>query len=226
MTKNRAVKAAGSVAVLAGIIVAGMFVGSRGVRAADDDADRMAQIGLKIAPVPLNLDGKNQELVGLGSYLVNVTSSCNDCHSAGPPTQYLTGGNPYFGQHPKAVNPATYLGGGRDFNALIPGSAHIISRNLTPDNTGMPVGGRPFEEFLQIFRTGADLDHHHPTCSGAPDANCIPPPFDGTLLQIMPWPNFQSMSRHDIRAIYEYLRAIPCIAGPDDPQDLLHNDCP
>jgi hypothetical protein len=29
----------------------------------------------------------------------------------------------------------------------------------------------------------------------------------------MPWPNFQNLTDHDIRAIYEYLKAIPCIQG-------------
>lgn len=49
-------------------------------------------------------------------------------------------------------------------------------------------------------------------------------PFDGNLLQIMPWPLFQSMTVHDLRAIYEYLSAIPCIEGPPAPS-ILHNDC-
>jgi len=60
-----------------------------------------------------------------------------------------------------------------------------------------------------------DLDHLHPN---------LPPPFDGSLLQIMPWPTFQNMTDHDLRAIYEYLSAIPCIQGPPAP-DPLHNDC-
>ena len=57
--------------------------------------------------MPLNLEGKNRALVGLGSYLVNM-GGCKDCHSAGPETQFLPGGNPYFGET-KQVNPATYL---------------------------------------------------------------------------------------------------------------------
>jgi hypothetical protein len=211
-------------AAFAGIAIGGMFFDSPRVQA--DDDDKMVKIGLKVAPVPLNMDGKNRELVGLGSYIVNVAQGCNDCHSAGPPTQWATGGNPFFGQHPKVVNPATYLGGGRDFGQLIPGSANIISRNLTPDKTGMPEGGHTFDEFVQIIQTGADMDHLHPACSGAPNANCLPPPFDGSLLQIMPWPNLQSLSKHDLRAIYEYLSAVPCIAGPADPASPLHNDCP
>src|SRR5229473_4289212 len=49
-------------------------------------------------------------------------ASCNGCHSAGPPTQYAPGGNPYFSQ-PKQVNPATYLGGGNDAQYDLAGSA-------------------------------------------------------------------------------------------------------
>jgi hypothetical protein len=121
------------------------------------------------------------------------------------------------------VNPATYLGGGRNFGALVPGSANIISRNLTPDSTGRPLGGDSFEEFLMILRTGADTDSLHPTCTGAPNSGCIPAPFDGNLLQIMPWTNIGKMNEHDLRAIYEYLSSIPCVAGPPAPDPRHHN---
>ena len=39
------------------------------------------------------------------------------------------------------------------------------------------------------------------------------PPVDGGLLQVMPWPNFKDLTDHEIRAIYEYLKAVPCIQG-------------
>ncbi len=188
----------------------------------DDENNAKIQIGFQVAPVELNLHGKDRELVGLGSYLVNVVAGCNGCHSAGPQTEYAPGGNPFGGQS-AVVNKATYLGGGRDFGSLIPGSADIVSRNLTPDKTGMPEGGHSFADFLKIMRTGVDLDQLHPTCTGAPNSGCVPPPFNGSLLQIMPWPEFHNMTSHDLRAIYEYLSAVPCIAGP--PSGVLHNDC-
>jgi hypothetical protein len=68
----------------------------------------------------------------------------------------------------------------------------IISRNLTPDKTGLPEGGHTFAEFVQIIRTGKDFDRLHPTCTGMPNANCVPPPFNGDLLQIMPWPVYKT----------------------------------
>jgi hypothetical protein len=114
------------------------------------------------------------------------------------------------------VNPKTYLGGGRHF-VLIPGPPgafpDIISRNLTPDKTGRAEGGNSFAQFKAIMRTGVDADNMHPTCTGAPDGKCLPHPFDGSLLQIMPWPIHANMTDHDLRAIYEYLSAIPCLEG-------------
>jgi len=192
---------------------------------AQSNLESRIERGFEIAPVPLNMEGKDRALVGLGSYLVNATGGCNDCHSAGPETQYVPGGNPYFGQ-PARINPATYLGGGRDFGPLLPiaGSPHIVSRNLTPDKTGLPEGGRTLDQFREILRSGVDLDHLHPPCATGHTANCIPPPFDGNKLQIMPWPTYQNLTDHDVRAIYEYLSAVPCIEGPPAPS-VLHNDC-
>src|SRR5262245_48601925 len=65
------------------------------------------QRGLSIAPVPLNMTGKNRGLVGLGSYYVNGVSDCVGCHSG-------TSG---------------YLGGGNVFGP-------VLARNLTPDASG------------------------------------------------------------------------------------------
>lgn len=224
MKFDQLVHAAGAFVTTA--ILAGMLSGSPSAQAADSDADvtdPRVQRGLEIAPVPLNLAGKDRALVGLGSYLVNVTSACNDCHTASQQTKFAPGGNPYFGQ-PAVVNQSTYLGGGQDFGPLIPGTPDIVSRNLTPDKTGRPAGGRSFAEFREIIRTGVDLDHLHPPCSAAIATGCLPAPFDGNLLQIMPWPAFQNFTDYDLRAIYEYLSTIPCIAGPPAPS-VLHNDC-
>src|ERR1700694_1318577 len=184
----------------------------------DDDQEKSkVAIGFSIAPVTLNLAGKNKALVGLGSYIVNGQGDCNGCHSQGPQTEYIPTGNPYFLRPPKGpysgvqqINPATYLGGGNDFGPY-PGLQHLYTRNLTPDKTGRPEGGHTFKEFLTILRTGKDYDHIHPSCTGAPNGSCVPPPFNGDLLQVMPWPVYSNMTEHDIRAIYEYLSAIPCI---------------
>jgi hypothetical protein len=79
------------------------------------------------------------------------------------------------------------------------------SRNLTPNAAGETLDGDSFEDFRQIIRTGVDPDQIHPV---------LPFPFDGHLLQIMPWPAYKDMTDRDLRAIYEYLGAIPCVPGP------------
>ena len=221
-------KSAAARVALSALFLAGALSSATALRAEDDASeshDPRVRLGFEIAPVPLDLRGKDQALVGLGSYLVNAVGSCNDCHTQSATSEYAPGGNPFFGQ-PKIAATAAYLSGGRDFGALAPNTPHIVSRNLTPDKTGRPEGGRSFAEFVYIMKTGEDLDHLHPPCSATTTTNCFPAtlPFDGNLLQIMPWPKFQSMTVDDLRAIYEYLSAIPCIEGPPAPS-ILHNDC-
>jgi hypothetical protein len=151
------------------------------------EEDLEVRIGLKIAPVSLNLEGKDIRLVGLGSYIVNAQSSCAACHSC--PT-YTPGHNPYLGQ-PKQFDPASYLAGGTPIGP-------VVSRNITPDESGKPAGLTE-EQFKHVLRTGEDPDH------------------PGQLLQLMVWPFLQSMTDHDIRAIYEYLRSIPSNPREDGP---------
>lgn len=225
MTQGQRLKALCVTVVCSGLAMAGILFSSPRGKAEDrgDKSDSRIEQGFEIAPVHLNMAGLNPALVGLGSYIVN-TEGCNDCHSAGPAFQYALGGNPFLGQ-PKQVNPSSYLGGGRDFLKVFPtisGSASpdIISRNLTPSTkTGLPEGDHTFDEFLTIFRAGKDFDHLHPNCSMNVTTNCFsvnPPPapsVDGDLLQVMPWPNFKDLTDHEIRAIYEYLKAVPCVQG-------------
>jgi len=219
-------------AALAALVVIGVVIAPPSVRAKNDnngaqDEQEMIRIGLAIAPVPLNMAGKDQDLVGLGSYIVNVTGDCNGCHSHGPASEYvLPNGNPYLRQPPfdgiTRVNPMTYLGGGRDFGTFppVPGAQlHIISRNLTPDKSGLPEGGHTLAEFIQIMRTGVDLDHAHPNCPGnIPGPDCMLAPFDGDKLQIMRWPSFRNMTDRQLTAIYTYLSTVPCVeGGPGEP---------
>ena len=62
---------------------------------------------------------------------------------------------------------------------------HIISRNLTPDSTGLAVGGDTFDQFLLILRTGIDMDHVHPTCTGAPDGQALRRPIAMSLSSLL-----------------------------------------
>src|SRR5262245_21129032 len=72
----------------------------------DNDSASQIQRGFAIAPVPLDLRGKNRALVGKGSYIVNAQGGCNDCHTSPP---YSTGHDPFLGE-PLEVNAASYLG--------------------------------------------------------------------------------------------------------------------
>ena len=253
MTKGQRLKFLGATVTLAGVAVAVMLIRSPGLRAQDDDDNdegSLIRIGFKIAPVHLNLEGKNRALVGLGSFIVNAQADCNGCHNAGGPPNfnYAAGGNPYFGQ-PQKTDPTTYLAGGSNFGQVgTPTGPNgyagpfIIVRNLTPDKNGRPEGGRTLSEFKQIMRVGTDFDHIHPICTaeqltaiqGGATPTCIPTspdnPVRGDLLQIMPWPVFSRMTDHQIEAIYEYLSAIPCIdnttsPGPAGDPNELRNDC-
>ena len=112
-----------------------------------DGDDHRIRLGFAIAPVPLDLRGKNRALVGLGSYIVNAQGGCNDCHTV---PSYAVGHDPYLGQ-PLQVNAATYMGGGREFGPV------LKSRNITPDAHGLP-SGLTRDQFITAMRTGKDKD--------------------------------------------------------------------
>ena len=221
------------------IVIAGMLITSSRSSAKNDnnaeqDEKMKIEIGFKVNPVTLNTAGKDHDLLYLGSYIVNVTGDCNGCHSNGPSTEFL--GNPALFAPPshtahqvKKINPAIFLGGGRDFGPFPAPSSplHIYSRNLTPDSTGMAEGGHSYSDFVQIMRTGIDFDGVHPTCpTTTQTSTCVPYPFDGSLLQIMRWPSFQDMTDRELKAIYEYLSAVPCIDTVVANQPQLRNTCP
>jgi hypothetical protein len=147
------------------------------------DESRVA-VGLAYAReqnIPLDLKHRDRGEVGLGSYLVNAVGGCNDCHTAPPYTV-----DPYAGLHaPKQVNVSCYLAGGQEFGPF-------VSRDITPWEDGKPAG-LTFSQFRHVMRTGEDPDH------------------PGQVLQVMPWPVYQTMTDRDLHAVYEYLSAIPAI---------------
>ena len=258
MTQRQQLKLLAAMVSFTGVVLGMMLARSPQAQAQDgrqNDEGSLVRIGFAIAPVPLNLAGRNPALVGLGSFIVNAQADCNGCHTAGGPPNfnYAAGGNPYFGQK-TVVDPTVYLSGGMSFGPVgTPtgptgyGGPNIITRNLTPDKNGKPEGGHTLAEFKQIMRMGTDFDHIHPICTAAQlaqieaitDPNavfpvCIPATMgnsvDGDLLQIMPWPVFNNMTDHQLDAIYEYLTAIPCIDNtlstpPAGAPNELRNDC-
>ena len=58
--------------VLGAFLLSLVFMTVVRVRAHDDGDESRVRQGLRIAPVPLDLRGKNRALVGTGSYLVNA----------------------------------------------------------------------------------------------------------------------------------------------------------
>jgi len=205
-----------------------------GISSAEDDDDAISssrvQQGFEISPVPkakLNLTGKNPAKVGLGSYLLNV-GGCSDCHSF---PRFLEKGNT-AGSNPAAGDPfegtpstqsvsrqlvanfnvSHYLAGGRCFGPF-------YARDLTPDANGQPEGLTE-AEFIKVMRTGEDIH-----CEKDPsDPVCLlfepGPPTD--VLQVMPWPNYHSMTDADLKAIYAYLTAIP----PANACNTVTDGCP
>ena len=126
-------------------VVPGQAQDQEGHQDQPDGSESKIQRGFAIAPVLLDLRGKNRALVGLGSYIVN-TGGCNDCHTT---PSYAPGHDPFLGQ-PSQVNAATYLGGGMAFGPF-------ISRNITPDANGLPAG-LTRDQFITALRTGIDND--------------------------------------------------------------------
>ena len=182
----KSLKTWSSVLALSAVALGMAAVSSGAPPAPDTEASRI-QRGYQIAPVPLKLRGLNRSLVGLGSYIVNAQAACNDCHTNPP---FAAGGDPFEGE-PEHINTAGYLAGG------VPFGPTIVSRNITPDDEGLPAG-LTFPEFKRVLRTGHDPDE------------------EGRLLQVMPWPVFGKMTDRDLRAVYEYLRSIPSLGEHDD----------
>jgi hypothetical protein len=141
------------------------------------------ELGLKISPVPINLQRRDRNLVAWGSYLVNAVADCNGCHTF---PQFLIGGDPFLGTSSVPVAPVRnahhYLAGGFCVG-------RVISSNLTPNlDTGLP-SNMTLQQFTTAMRSGR----------GNPPS----------LLRIMPWPAYHNMTEHDLDAVYQYLSAIP-----------------
>jgi len=147
--------------------------------------------GFEIAPVKLNLAGKDWALVGLGSYIVNTTG-CNDCHTH---PNWAAGGNPFMGQL-EQINTAQYLTGGRQFTTP---AGMFTSANITPDKNDRPAG-LTLAGFLEVMHYGHD-----------------PRDPPGDLLQVMSWPLYRYKTERELHAIYEYLRAIPSLPNNNSP---------
>jgi hypothetical protein len=214
--------AAGAIAVLA------MPILSTAAGAPTISASQV-QEGFRISPIPksqLNLRGGNQDMVGLGSYLVNGVGDCSGCHTF---PRFLekgdtTGSNPTAGDPYEGIpsdqggnkvlianyNAQHFLGGGQCFGPF-------MARNITPDPSSRMPENLTQDEFIHALRTGADV-----TCgkNNPPDICTIEPPIP--VLQVMPWATYHNMTNRDLKAIYAYLSALPSAT----PCNTVANGCP
>src|SRR4051812_37788313 len=70
---------------------------------------QQANLGRRVAPVPLNLQGKNPDLVYLGSYIVNAQAGCSHCHTCPSykgTNPYTVGGSGLGSNGPGPINTA------------------------------------------------------------------------------------------------------------------------
>ena len=119
---------------------------SSGAVLADDTIDRSrVEQGFASSPIPpsqLSLNGKDVQLVGLGSYFVNAQGDCTGCHTfprflpqgdtagsnpaAGDPYQGTPSTQSVTGQLVANFNVKHYLAGGQCFGPF-------MAHNLTPN---------------------------------------------------------------------------------------------
>src|ERR1051325_5329688 len=113
MIKSQLLKALTSGAGCAALLLMGMSIVPSSSRADNDnnaaqDEKAMIETGLSIASangIQLNMDKKDRDMVGLGSYLVNVVGDCNGCHSNGPSREWCCDTNPVSANSDGTGNP-------------------------------------------------------------------------------------------------------------------------
>ncbi|WP_051329265.1 hypothetical protein [Geminicoccus roseus] len=141
-----------------------------------------ARVHRGYAIAPVRLNLKNRDRTLVGLGSYIVNAQ-GGCNDCHTNPPFAPGGDPFKGQ-PAKINTAGYLAGGVAFGP-------IVSKNITPHKNGRP-NGLTYKEFLSIMRTGHK-------------------PGEARIRQVMPWPVYGNMIEPDLRAVYEYLRAIPPI---------------
>src|SRR5579872_3633774 len=177
MAFKQIVRAAVAVSAAGVVAFVGMHLASGNPLSDQPDTEQsLVAIGLSIAPDFIKMEGKDRNLVGLGSFIVNAQADCNGCHGSDPANEFLPTNNPFLlppNNGRAKFNQATYLNGGQNFGPVGLGivkdttsplfagpglGPNIITRNLTPDHTGNPEGGNDLGTFMTIMRTGHDYD--------------------------------------------------------------------
>ena len=92
MKFNQLMKATSVIAAGAAIVAVMQFSSMKlqaKTQAAVDDEAKLVAIGLRILPDFIDARGKDPNLVGLGSYIVNAQADCNGCHTSDAANEYL-----------------------------------------------------------------------------------------------------------------------------------------
>jgi hypothetical protein len=178
-----------------GILVASLALTSTAVLADESEEDQSTRsasnelLASRVA-VGYRINPVELRLRGKNRFLVGLGSylvnAGGGCNDCHTHPSFAPGGDPFQGET-EIINTEQFLAGGRQFGP-------ITSANITPDAHGRPAG-LTFEEFEHLLRTGREED--------------------GGILQVMPWNVYGKLTRLDLRAIYEYLSAIPSL--PDNP---------
>ena len=179
-----------------GILVASLALTSTAVLAHESEEDQSTRsasnelLASRVA-VGYRINPVELRLRGKNRFLVGLGSylvnAGGGCNDCHTHPSFAPGGDPFQGET-ELINTEQFLAGGRQFGP-------ITSANITPDEHGRPAG-LTFEEFEHLLRTGED---------------------EGRILQVMPWNVYGKLTRLDLRAIYEYLSAIPSLPDNPDP---------
>jgi hypothetical protein len=165
-----------------------------------------AHRGYSISPVVLDGsregvhddDGRGRS-VGVGSYIANALMHCTDCHTH--PDRTANGAK---------VNTASFLTGGTVFTTpppLRPASKYVraTSANLEGANHGFfGEAGDSYARFRDIMHTGTLVDETPPR----------PLAFPMSLVA----PNLAKLLESDLRAVYDFAKAVPATTGASDVQ--------
>jgi len=180
-----------------GILVASLALTSTAVLAHESEEDQSTRsasnelLASRVA-VGYRINPVELRLRGKNRFLVGLGSylvnAGGGCNDCHTHPSFAPGGDPFQGET-EIINTEQFLAGGRQFGP-------ITSANITPDAHGRPAG-LTFEEFEHLLRTGREED--------------------GGILQVMPWNVYGKLTRLDLRAIYEYLSAIPSLPGNPNP---------
>jgi hypothetical protein len=168
------------------------------------DQSFSAHRGYSISPLALDAsqagvhDDEGQgRSVGVGSYIVNAFAHCNDCHTH--PDRTAGGAK---------VNTGAFLAGGTVFATPPPLQPIFKTVRATSANLeGATLGffhepGDSFARFQAVIRTGTLVDETPPR----------PLAFPMSLVA----PNLARLLEPDLRAVYDYAKAVPATTGAAD----------